>query len=157
MAGIVVKGAIDSQVRGSTLTSGTLCAAQVAEWLCAAMTQALRCATLPSMALAIGSVVEKEAAAAAEASGVGVSFHRCTCNCRTCRSRSAFGGGRCPSGCPGGTVTDTSGFDLPAVARVRPENHFPYLIALSIVVGSRTLVCTAVVVHLREGPGGAAS
>jgi len=72
MAGIVVKGAIDSQVRGSTLTSGTLCAAQVAEWLCAAMTQALRCATLPSMALANGSVVEKEAAAAAEASGVGV-------------------------------------------------------------------------------------
>jgi len=72
MAGIVVKGAIDSQVRGFTLTSGTLCAAQVAEWLCAAMTQALRFVTLPSMALAILCVVEKEAAAAAEASGVGV-------------------------------------------------------------------------------------
>jgi len=72
LAGIIVEGAVKAQVRGYMLTSGTMCSAQVAEWLCSAMPKALRSATLPSMAHAVQQVVEKEAAAAATSSGVGV-------------------------------------------------------------------------------------
>ena len=71
MAGVVVKGASDSQLRGYMLTPGTLSAAQVAEWLCSAMGSALRCATLPSMAMALERVVNAAAAEAANASGFG--------------------------------------------------------------------------------------
>ena len=72
MAGMVVKGASDSQLRGFMLTSGTLTAAQVSEWLCFSMSPALRCATLPSMAMALQRVVNAAAAEAANSSGVGL-------------------------------------------------------------------------------------
>ena len=73
IAGVVVKGACDSQVRGFMLPSGTLSSAQVSEWLCSAMSPALRRATLPSMAYAVQRVVDTAAAAAAvEAVGVRV-------------------------------------------------------------------------------------
>jgi len=72
MGGLIVKGATDKQVRGYMLTSGTMCAAQVSEWLCSAMPEALRSATLPNMAYAVQQMVAKEAATAAAASGVGV-------------------------------------------------------------------------------------
>jgi len=72
MAGVVVKGACDSQVRGFMLTSGTLSSALVSEWLCSAMSSALRRATLPSMAYAVQRVVDKAVADAAAASGVSV-------------------------------------------------------------------------------------
>jgi len=72
MAGVVVKGASDSQLRGYMLTSGTLSTAQVAKWLCCAMTSTIRFATLPSMAMALERVVNKAAAKDATASGVGV-------------------------------------------------------------------------------------
>ena len=78
VAGVVVKGASDAQVRGFMLISGTLTPALVSEWLCSAMSPALRLATLPSMALAVQRVVNKAmdaagrykvAVAAAAASG----------------------------------------------------------------------------------------
>jgi len=69
---VVVKGASDSQLRGIMLSSGTLSAAQVAEWLCCAMTSALRFLTLPSMAMALERVVNEAAAEAANAFGIGV-------------------------------------------------------------------------------------
>jgi len=72
MAGVVVKGASDSQLRGYMLTSGTLSTAQVAKWMCCAMTSTIRFATLPSMAMALERVVNKAAAKDATASGVGV-------------------------------------------------------------------------------------
>jgi len=72
MAGVVVKGACDSQVRGFMLTSGTLSSAQVSEWLCSAMSAALRRATLPSMAYAVQRVVDNAVAEAAALSGVSV-------------------------------------------------------------------------------------
>jgi len=71
LTGMIVKGAVETQVRGYMLTSGTMSSAQVAEWLCAAMPKALRSATLPSMAHAVQQVVEQEVAAAAAASGAG--------------------------------------------------------------------------------------
>ena len=71
LTGMIVKGAVETQVRGYMLNSGTMSSAQVAEWLCAAMTNALRSATLPSMANAVQQVVQHEAASAAKASGVG--------------------------------------------------------------------------------------
>jgi len=46
MAGVAVKGACDSQVRGFMLTSRTLSSAQVSEWLCSSMSADLRRATL---------------------------------------------------------------------------------------------------------------
>jgi len=72
MAGLIVRGATNKQVRGYMLTSGTICAAQVAEWLCSAMPDALRSATLPSMAYAVVRMVAKQAATSAAASGVGL-------------------------------------------------------------------------------------
>lgn len=71
VAGLIVKGAIEKQVRGYMLTSGTMTPALVSEWLCSAMPDSLRSATLPSMARAVQLVVTKAAAAAAAASGVG--------------------------------------------------------------------------------------
>jgi len=70
MAGVAVKGACDSQVRGFMLTSGTLSSAQVSEWLCSAMSAALRPATLPGMAYAVQRVVDNAVAEAAALSGV---------------------------------------------------------------------------------------
>jgi len=72
MAGLIVRGATNKQVRGYMLTSGTMCAAQVAEWLCSAMPDALRSATLPSMAYAVEQMVAKQVATSAAASGVGL-------------------------------------------------------------------------------------
>jgi len=72
MAGLIVRGATNKQVRGYMLTSGTICAAQVAEWLCSAMPDALRSATLPSKAYAVVLMVAKQAATSAAASGVGL-------------------------------------------------------------------------------------
>lgn len=71
MAGLIVRGAMSKEVRGYMLTSGTILAAQVVEWLCSAMPDALRSATLPRMAYAVEQMVEKQAAASAAASGVG--------------------------------------------------------------------------------------
>jgi len=136
MAGIVVKGAIDSQVRGSTLTLGTLCAAQVAEWLCAAMTQALSLRNTYKHGSCHCECCGGGGSSSCKGLGGQRSRNRCTCSCRTCRSCWAVGGGRCPSGCPGGIVTGTSGFGVPAVPRVRPATHFQCLIALFLVVGS---------------------
>lgn len=71
IAGVVIKGASDSQVRGFMLTSGTLSSAQVAEWLCSAMSPPLRRASLSSIAYAVQRVVDTAAAAAADATGSG--------------------------------------------------------------------------------------
>ena len=71
IAGVVIKGALDSQVRGFMLTSGTLSSAQVAEWLCSAMPSALRRASLPSIACAVQSVVDTAASAAAASAVAG--------------------------------------------------------------------------------------
>ena len=72
MAGMVVTGALDWQLRGFMLTSSTTTAAQVSEWLCCSMSPALRCATLPSMAMALQRVINAAAAKTANSSGVGI-------------------------------------------------------------------------------------
>ena len=70
MASLIVRGATDKHLRGYMLTSGTICAAQVAELLCSAMPDAVQSATLPSMAYAVEQMVAKQAATAAAADGV---------------------------------------------------------------------------------------
>jgi len=71
VAGAMVKGTSDAQVRGYMINSGPLMPALVSEWLCSAMSPALRLATLLSIALAIQRVVNK-AMDAAGASKDGV-------------------------------------------------------------------------------------
>jgi len=72
MAGLIVRRATDKQVRGYMLTFGTMCAAQVSEWLCSAIPEALCTKSSPSMAYAVHRMVAKEAVTAAAESGVGV-------------------------------------------------------------------------------------
>jgi len=69
LAATVIKGAIDNHLRGYVLTSGTLCAAQVAEWLCCNMPESMRAATVSTVARALDKVVTNAAAVAAEATG----------------------------------------------------------------------------------------
>jgi len=69
LAATVIKGAVDSHIRGYVLTSGTLCAAQVAEWLCCNMPESMRAATVSTVARALDKVVTNAAAVAAEATG----------------------------------------------------------------------------------------
>jgi len=116
MAGIVVKGAMESQVRGFVLSSGTLCAAQVAEWICLSMTDALRRVTLSSMAPAFLCVLQKEAAASAQASGVGIPAVAAPAVVAPVRADSGclFSGGS-----PRGIVTGISAFRATVVLRVR--------------------------------------
>jgi len=66
-----VKGAPDTHVRGFLLSFGTLTPALVSEWLCSAMTPALRLATFQRMVLAVQRVVNK-AMDAASAPKAGV-------------------------------------------------------------------------------------
>ena len=70
LGGCVVKGAVESHVRGYMLASGTLSAAQVAEWMCATMDGAMRAATLSTVARAVADVVENAATEAATAAGL---------------------------------------------------------------------------------------
>jgi len=76
LGGLVVKGAVDNHVRGYTLASGSLSAAQVSEWLCAAMPGAMRASTLTPMARAVAHVVERAAASAATAAGINTPAQR---------------------------------------------------------------------------------
>jgi len=71
IAGVVNKRALHSQVRGFTLTSGTLSSAQVSEWLCSAMPSALRRASLPSIPYAVQRVVNTASAEATVGVGAG--------------------------------------------------------------------------------------
>jgi len=70
LGGMVIKGAVESHVRGNTLASGTLSAAQVSEWLCAAMPGTMQASTLTPMARAVATVVDRAATAAATAAGI---------------------------------------------------------------------------------------
>ena len=70
-AGVVVKGASDAHVKGYLQNFGTLTTALVSEWLCSAMSPALRLVTFPRMVLAVQRVVNK-AMDAASAPKAGV-------------------------------------------------------------------------------------
>ena len=70
LGGMIIKGAVESHVRGYTLASGTLSAAQVSEWLCAAMPGTMQASTLTPMARAVATVVDRAATAAATAAGI---------------------------------------------------------------------------------------
>jgi len=76
MGGLVVKGAVESHVRGYTLARGTLSAAQVSELLCVAMPGAMRASTLTPMERAVADVVERAAASAATAAGINTPAQR---------------------------------------------------------------------------------
>jgi len=123
MAGIVVKGAMGSQVRGFVLSSGTLCAAQVAEWLCVSMTDALRRATRPSMAPAVLGVAQKEAAASAKASGVGIPAVAAPAVAAPVGDDS---GGLFSGGSPRGIVTGIAAFRATVVLREGRPSHAPH-------------------------------
>ena len=76
LGAIVVKGSVDFHVRGYMLSSGTLSAAQVAEWLCSAMAVTMQTATVSSIARAVSGVVEAAATAAATATGLKTPVER---------------------------------------------------------------------------------
>jgi len=57
LASYIIKGAVQSHLRGYTLTSGSLAPADVSEWLCSAMPATMRPALLSSIAFAVHLVV----------------------------------------------------------------------------------------------------
>jgi len=60
LAAVLIKGALESHIRGYSLMSGTLSAAQVADWLCSAMPPTMRPALLSSIALAVETLVRRK-------------------------------------------------------------------------------------------------
>mgnify|MGYP006924543055 CR=1 FL=1 len=70
LGGMVIKGAVKSQACGYTLTGWTLSAAQVSEWLRAAMPGTMQASTLTPMARAGATVVDHAATAAGTAAGI---------------------------------------------------------------------------------------
>jgi len=68
LATSLIKGALDSHVRGYSLMSGTLSAAQVADWLCSGMPPTLRPALLSSVALAVETLVRRKSETVASSS-----------------------------------------------------------------------------------------
>ena len=60
LAATIMKGALVTHVRGYSLMSGTLSAAQVAEWLCCGMPPTLRPVLLSSVALAVDTLVRRK-------------------------------------------------------------------------------------------------
>jgi len=70
---MVIKGAVKSQACGYTLTGWTLSAAQVSEWLRAAMPGTMQASTLTPMARAGATVVDHAATAAGTAAGIKTS------------------------------------------------------------------------------------
>jgi len=65
LASALIKGALATHVRGYSLMSGTLSAAQVAEWLCSGMPPTLQPALLSSVALAVETLVRRKGKLAA--------------------------------------------------------------------------------------------
>jgi len=65
LAATIMKGALATHVRGYSLMSGTLSAAQVANWLCSGMPPTLRPALLSSVALAVDTLVRRKSKSAA--------------------------------------------------------------------------------------------
>ena len=57
LASYIIKGAVQSHLRGYTLTTGSLAPADVSEWLCSAMPATMRPAGLYSIAFAVHLVV----------------------------------------------------------------------------------------------------
>ena len=135
MAGVVVKGALDSQLRGYMLTSGTSSAAQVSEWLCSAMGSALRSATLPSMAMALERVVNAAAAEAANSSGFGVAAAAARAAARPPVSAAPHGGGARPA-----TAADDAA--VPPVLRMPPVLPVPPILPVPAVLPVATVVPT---------------
>ena len=72
LSSAMIKSALDKHVRGYLLTSGTLSAALVSEWLCSSMPRAMRCAMLFSVAFAVQEVVQRESRLASAAGAVAV-------------------------------------------------------------------------------------
>lgn len=76
LSGLVVKGAMERHVRGYILTSGSLNAAVVAEWLCSSIPDAMRAGSLTSMARAVAAVVDEAATKAATSVGLKTPVER---------------------------------------------------------------------------------
>jgi len=57
LSSYIIKGAVQSHLRGYTLTTGSLAPADVSEWLCSAMPATMRPALLSSIAFAVHLVV----------------------------------------------------------------------------------------------------
>jgi len=68
LAASLIKGALESHVRGYSLMSGTLSAAQVADWLCSGMPPTLRPALLSRVALAVETLVRRKSEMVASSS-----------------------------------------------------------------------------------------
>jgi len=59
LAALVIAGAIQSHVRGYSLMSGTLSAAQVADWLCSTMPATMKPALLTTIAVTVDTLVRR--------------------------------------------------------------------------------------------------
>lgn len=68
LSALLIKGALESHVRGYSLMSGTLSAAQVADWLCSAMPLNMQPPLLSSVARAVESLVRRRSRDSATAS-----------------------------------------------------------------------------------------
>lgn len=78
VTGLLIRGADLSHLRGLALASGTLCAAQVADWLCSGMPVEEQPSLLPSVAAAVQRLVREECESANTSGGLRLN-HYCTC------------------------------------------------------------------------------
>jgi len=72
LASLLTAGSIQSHLRGYTLMSGTLSAAQVADWLCSTMPASMKPALLTAIAVSVDTLVRRRAGLLEESSrGIG--------------------------------------------------------------------------------------